>query len=131
MMEQARANGDRLSAMTRERAPSSTTPNWGITRLTTTDADREVRDWFVQACKARGCAVTIDDMDNVASVIPGFICFTIDMRHHHKANLHQIDTKPGDFTENMAAEGMKQEHVAAGADGLLNAVLSFDRYLDT
>ena len=42
-----------------------------------------------------------------------------------------MDTKPGDFIENMAAEGMKQEHVAAGADGLLNAVLSFDRYLDT
>ena len=65
MMEQARANGDRLSAMTRERTPFSTSPNWGITRLTTTDADREVRDWFVQACKARGCAVTIDDMDNL------------------------------------------------------------------
>src|SRR2546423_8535763 len=38
------------------------TPNGGICRLTLTDLDRQVRDWFRARCEALGCTVTIDDM---------------------------------------------------------------------
>jgi N-carbamoyl-L-amino-acid hydrolase len=38
------------------------TAKGGICRLTLTDLDREVRDWFKAQAEALGCAVTIDDM---------------------------------------------------------------------
>ena len=38
------------------------TPKGGICRLTLTDLDREVRDWFKARCGELGCAVTVDDM---------------------------------------------------------------------
>ncbi len=33
----------------------------GIHRLTLSDEDRAVRDWFKSACEALGCTVTVDD----------------------------------------------------------------------
>ena len=41
------------------------TPKGGICRLTLTDLDRQVRDWFRTQCEALGLAVTIDDMGNM------------------------------------------------------------------
>jgi beta-ureidopropionase / N-carbamoyl-L-amino-acid hydrolase len=38
------------------------TPKGGICRLTLTDLDRQVRDWFKAQAEALGCAVTVDDM---------------------------------------------------------------------
>ena len=38
------------------------TPKGGICRLTLTDLDRQVRDWFKTRAEALGCTVTIDDM---------------------------------------------------------------------
>ena len=38
------------------------TPKGGICRLTLTEPDREVRDWFKARAQALGCAVTVDDM---------------------------------------------------------------------
>ena len=38
------------------------TPKGGICRLTLTDLDREVRDWFKATAEGLGCTVTIDDM---------------------------------------------------------------------
>jgi len=38
------------------------TAKGGICRLTLTDLDREVRDWFKTRAQALGCTVTIDDM---------------------------------------------------------------------
>jgi N-carbamoyl-L-amino-acid hydrolase len=38
------------------------TPKGGICRLTLTDLDRQVRDWFRARCEELGCAVTVDDM---------------------------------------------------------------------
>ena len=38
------------------------TPKGGICRLTLTDLDREVRDWFRTRAEALGCTVTVDDM---------------------------------------------------------------------
>ena len=41
------------------------TPKGGICRLTLTDLDRDVRDWFKAQTEALGCTVTVDDMGNM------------------------------------------------------------------
>jgi N-carbamoyl-L-amino-acid hydrolase len=38
------------------------TPKGGICRLTLTDLDRQVRDWFKARAETLGCIVTVDDM---------------------------------------------------------------------
>jgi beta-ureidopropionase / N-carbamoyl-L-amino-acid hydrolase len=48
-----------------ESAAFGGTPKGGICRLTLTDLDRQVRDWFKQKCEALGLAVTVDDMGNM------------------------------------------------------------------
>ena len=47
------------------------TPKGGIKRLTLTDLDREVRDWFVAKCEAAGCEVGVDEMGNIFALRPG------------------------------------------------------------
>ncbi|MFN5406457.1 MAG: hypothetical protein ACK5CS_06010, partial [Bradyrhizobium sp.] len=41
------------------------TAKGGICRLTLSDDDRRVRDWFKRACEAIGCTVTVDDCGNM------------------------------------------------------------------
>jgi N-carbamoyl-L-amino-acid hydrolase len=41
------------------------TEKGGIRRLTLSDEDRQVRDWFKLACEAIGCTVTVDDCGNM------------------------------------------------------------------
>jgi len=48
-----------------ETARIGATPKGGICRLTLTDLDRRVRDWFKARCEALGCTVTVDDMGNM------------------------------------------------------------------
>ena len=43
----------------------------GVCRLTLTDLDRQVRDWFKQQCEALGCTVTIDEVGNMFALPPG------------------------------------------------------------
>ncbi|KAI1761489.1 amidase [Hypoxylon sp. FL1150] len=43
----------------------------GMCRLSLTDSDKEVRDWFVQKTKSLGCQVTVDAMGNIFAVRPG------------------------------------------------------------
>jgi beta-ureidopropionase / N-carbamoyl-L-amino-acid hydrolase len=45
-----------------ETAQIGATPKGGICRLTLTDLDRQVRDWFKRQAEALGCTVTVDDM---------------------------------------------------------------------
>src|SRR6476620_4053319 len=45
-----------------ESARIGATPKGGICRLTLTDLDRQVRDWFKARAEAFGCRVTVDDM---------------------------------------------------------------------
>jgi beta-ureidopropionase / N-carbamoyl-L-amino-acid hydrolase len=45
-----------------ETARIGATPKGGICRLTLTELDREVRDWFKARCEGLGCTVTVDDM---------------------------------------------------------------------
>src|SRR5271170_1942919 len=41
------------------------TPKGGICRLTLTDRDRQVRDWFKAQCEALGCTVSVDEVGNM------------------------------------------------------------------
>jgi len=43
----------------------------GLCRLTLTDLDRQVRDWFRAQCEALGCTVTVDEVGNMFARRPG------------------------------------------------------------
>lgn len=60
-----RIDGDRLWTTLLETAQFGATPGGGVTRLTLSDADRQMRDWLRAACEAAGCHVTVDDMGNI------------------------------------------------------------------
>jgi N-carbamoyl-L-amino-acid hydrolase len=64
-------DGERMWASIMETAQIGGTPKGGICRLTLTDLDRQVRDWFRSACEAAGCTVTVDDMGNIFARRPG------------------------------------------------------------
>jgi N-carbamoyl-L-amino-acid hydrolase len=64
-------DGDRMWATIMETAQIGGTPKGGICRLTLTDLDRQVRDWFRAQCEAAGCIVTVDDMGNIFARRPG------------------------------------------------------------
>jgi N-carbamoyl-L-amino-acid hydrolase len=55
-------NAERLWGELMETAAIGATPKGGICRLTLTDLDRQVRDWFKARAEALGCRVTVDDM---------------------------------------------------------------------
>jgi N-carbamoyl-L-amino-acid hydrolase len=55
-------DAERLWGELMETAAIGATPKGGICRLTLTDLDRQVRDWFRARCEAFGCTVTVDDM---------------------------------------------------------------------
>ncbi len=47
------------------------TPKGGICRLTLSETDAQVRDWFKARALALGCTVTVDDMGNMFARRPG------------------------------------------------------------
>jgi beta-ureidopropionase / N-carbamoyl-L-amino-acid hydrolase len=47
------------------------TAKGGICRLTLTDLDRQVRDWFKAQCEALGCAVAVDEVGTMFARRPG------------------------------------------------------------
>jgi len=57
-----RIDPERLWGDLMETAKIGGTPKGGICRLTLTDLDRQVRNWFRTAVEALGCTVTVDDM---------------------------------------------------------------------
>ena len=58
-------NGKRLWNTIMETAKFGGTEKGGVCRLTLSDADRQVRDWFVRECEAAGCSISIDEMGNI------------------------------------------------------------------
>jgi N-carbamoyl-L-amino-acid hydrolase len=64
-------DGRRLWDAIHETARFGGTAKGGVKRLTLSDEDREVRDWFRNACEALGCAVTVDDMGVMYARRPG------------------------------------------------------------
>lgn len=61
----------RLWDMLMETAQIGGTPKGGIRRLTLSDEDRRVRDWFRRECEALGCTVHVDTAGNMIAVRPG------------------------------------------------------------
>src|SRR3954452_24645903 len=55
-------DAERLWGELMETAAVGGTAKGGICRLTLTDLDRQVREWFKARCEALGCTVTVDDM---------------------------------------------------------------------
>ncbi|KAF4982991.1 hypothetical protein FZEAL_1492 [Fusarium zealandicum] len=43
----------------------------GMSRLTLSDDDKKVRDWFVETTEALGCKTTVDSIGNIFAVRPG------------------------------------------------------------
>ena len=54
-----------------ETAKIGGTPKGGIRRLTLSEEDREIRDWFKARCEELGCRVTIDEVGNMFALRPG------------------------------------------------------------
>ena len=55
-------DSERLWGEIMETGAIGATPKGGVCRLTLTDLDRQVRDWFRARAEALGCVVTVDDM---------------------------------------------------------------------
>ncbi len=70
-MQRLSVNGERLWDTLMETARFGGTPGGGITRLPLSDADRQARDWFVDACAAMGCSIAIDEMGNIFARLAG------------------------------------------------------------
>jgi N-carbamoyl-L-amino-acid hydrolase len=64
-------DGQRLWDSLMHTAWIGATPKGGICRLTLTDLDRQVRDWFKTQCEELGCAVSIDEVGNMFARRPG------------------------------------------------------------
>jgi N-carbamoyl-L-amino-acid hydrolase len=64
-------NAQRLWDSLMETAKIGATPKGGISRLTLTDLDRQVRDWFKGECEKLGCRVTVDEVGNMFAVRAG------------------------------------------------------------
>ena len=64
-------NPQRLWDSLMETARFGATENGGIKRLTLSDEDKQVRDWFRRACEAVGCSVAVDDCGNMFARRPG------------------------------------------------------------
>ena len=54
-----------------ETAKYGATPKGGIKRLTVSDEDKKVRDWFKAQCEALGCKVAVDSVGNMFALRPG------------------------------------------------------------
>jgi beta-ureidopropionase / N-carbamoyl-L-amino-acid hydrolase len=61
-MRNLTTDAERLWGTLMETAAIGATAKGGICRLTLTELDRDVRDWFRSATEKLGCAVTTDDM---------------------------------------------------------------------
>ena len=70
-MQNLQIDAQRLWDCLMQTAQIGATPKGGICRLTLTDLDREVRDWFKSQCEALGCTVTIDEVGTMFARRPG------------------------------------------------------------
>src|SRR6185437_4317784 len=70
-MQNLQIDAQRLWDTVMETAKFGATPKGGICRLTLTDLDRKVRDWFKERCEALGCTVTVDEVGNMFARRPG------------------------------------------------------------
>ncbi len=64
-------NPQRLWDTLMETAKFGGTPKGGIKRLTVSDEDKRVRDWFKAECEKLGCTVDVDEVGNMFATRPG------------------------------------------------------------
>ena len=64
-------NPQRLWDTLMETATFGGTAKGGVKRLTLSDEDKAVRDWFKRACETLGCAVSVDAVGNMYARRPG------------------------------------------------------------
>jgi len=64
-------NPQRLWDAIMETAKFGATPKGGIKRLTVSDEDRQVRDWFKAECEKLGCTVEVDEVGSMYATRPG------------------------------------------------------------
>jgi N-carbamoyl-L-amino-acid hydrolase len=64
-------NSKRLWDSLMETAKFGGTPKGGIKRLTVTDDDKRVRDWFKAECEKLGCTVEVDEVGNMFATRAG------------------------------------------------------------
>jgi beta-ureidopropionase / N-carbamoyl-L-amino-acid hydrolase len=70
-MQNLQIDPQRLWDMLMDTARIGATAKGGICRLTLTDLDRQVRDWFKSQCEALGCTVSVDEVGNMFALRPG------------------------------------------------------------
>jgi N-carbamoyl-L-amino-acid hydrolase len=70
-MQNLKIDGERLWGELMETAAIGATPKGGICRLTLTDLDKQVRDWFKARAEKLGCTVAVDDMGAMFARRPG------------------------------------------------------------
>ena len=70
-MKNLTVDAERLWDNLMETARFGGTAKGGICRLTLTETDREVRDWFKAAAEKLGCTVSVDDMGVMYARRPG------------------------------------------------------------
>jgi beta-ureidopropionase / N-carbamoyl-L-amino-acid hydrolase len=70
-MQNLQIDAKRLWDTIMETARVGATAKGGICRLTLTDFDRQVRDWFMAQCKSLGCVVSVDEVGNMFALRPG------------------------------------------------------------
>jgi beta-ureidopropionase / N-carbamoyl-L-amino-acid hydrolase len=70
-MQNLQIDGKRLWDTLMQTARIGATEKGGICRLTLTDLDRQVRDWFKAECAALGLAVTVDEVGSMFARRPG------------------------------------------------------------
>jgi N-carbamoyl-L-amino-acid hydrolase len=70
-MQNLRIDPQRLWDQLMETAQFGATPKGGIKRLTLTDDDKHVRDWFKAQCEGLGCTVTVDEVGSMFARRPG------------------------------------------------------------
>jgi N-carbamoyl-L-amino-acid hydrolase len=64
-------NPQRLWDSLMDTAKFGGTPKGGIKRLTVSDEDKLVRDWFKAQCEKLGCTVAVDEVGNMFATRPG------------------------------------------------------------
>jgi N-carbamoyl-L-amino-acid hydrolase len=72
-VQNLKIDAQRLWDTVMETARFGATAKGGIKRLTLTDEDRQVRDWFRDAVQAIGCIVSVDEVGNMFARRPGRI----------------------------------------------------------
>src|SRR5437763_4363000 len=70
-MKNLNIDAERLWGELMETARIGATHKGGICRLTLTDLDRQVRDWFKSQCEALGCTVSVDEVGNMFALRAG------------------------------------------------------------